>query len=127
MDRISYYASQMALIRTSSAPAHLTPEQVTLANDLMLRHGNVRVTRESQGLHFYIACPECLEDGERELYSRHLAINVDKYMAGHNRACCCMKCGKVFAIDELTLWPPLEKRGHQRGPERVADLGIATA
>lgn len=115
----------MSLIKTSSAPAQLTPEQMNLAKDLMMCHGNVRVTRESRGLHFYIACPDCLaSDGEKELFSMHLAINVEKCLAGHNGASQCMKTGQVFRIDELTMWLPLEKRGYERGPAKIVDQAI---
>src|SRR6266496_1106889 len=108
MDRISHYAAKMAISRTSSAPAQLTPAEQALAEALIECHGKVRVAKESRGLHFYIPCPDCLqEDGEKELYSMHLAINVDRYFAGHNRASQCMKTGQVFPIDELTMWRPL--------------------
>jgi hypothetical protein len=115
----------MALQKTTSAPTTLSQEQRNLADDLIRCHGKVRIAREQRGLHFYIACPDCLQtDGEKELYSMHLAINVDKYLTGNTGAAQCMKTDKVFRIDELTFWPPLEKRGFRRGPERVADQSI---
>ncbi len=118
----------MSLHKASSAPTELTVEQENLAHDLMQCHGSVRVAREKSGLHFYIACPDCLtNDGEKELYSMHLAINADKYLQGHTGAARCMKTDKVFMIDQLTMWPPLEKRGYRRGPERIADQAIVTA
>src|SRR2546422_7223233 len=95
----------MMLQKTSSAPTQLTPEQQRLAEDLMRCHGNVRVAREANGLHFYIACPDCLggDKGESELWKMHLAMNVDKYIRGNVGAAQCMRTGKLFKIDELTM------------------------
>ena len=120
-------ATAMNIIRTSSAPAVLSPEQQNLAEELMDRHGNVRVSREANGTHFYIACPECLEnDGEQELWKMHLALNADKWQRGQNSAAQCMKSGKVFEIDALTMWPKLEDRGYQKGPAKILDQVLVT-
>jgi hypothetical protein len=112
----------MSVIQTSSAPAQLTTEQMNLAKELMMCHGTIRVTREANGLHFYLACPTCLkEEGEDELWKMHLAVNVDRYLNGHTGAAMCMKCRQTFMIDQLTMWPPLEKRGYERGPAKIVD------
>lgn len=117
----------MSLIQTASAPADLTPEQKALAEDLMRCHGHVRVTREANGLHFYIACPECLQNnGEAELWKMHLAINVDKYFQGHLYAAKCMKCDRMFSIDALALWTPLEKRGYPDQVRKLIDKPLVT-
>jgi hypothetical protein len=93
----------------------------------MERHGNVKVARESSGLQFYIACPDCLKsDGESELYKMHLAIGVDRYLSGYTGAAQCMKTGKTFFIDELTLWVPLQKRGYEPGPGKIIDQAMTT-
>jgi hypothetical protein len=125
-DRVSRTEFNMALHKTSSAPAELTTEQRRLAEDLMRCHGNVKVSREMSGLHFYIACPECLagEKGETELWKMHLAMNVDKYLRGNSGAAQCMRTGKVYRIDELTMWPLLETRGYTRGPAKIIDLPL---
>jgi hypothetical protein len=123
-DRVSRSEFGMALMKTSSAPTELTPQQQTLAEDLMRCHGNVKVAREANGLHYYIACPECLagEKGESELWKMHLAMNVDKYLRGHTGAAQCMRTGKIYRVDELTMWPALETRGFERGPAKIIDL-----
>jgi hypothetical protein len=51
-NRVSRTEFNMALQKTSSAPAELTTEQRRLAEDLMRCHGNVKVSRETNGLHF---------------------------------------------------------------------------
>ncbi len=118
---ISQARAEMSIIKTSSAPTTLTPQQQELANDLMNRHGNVRVANEVHGLHYYIACPDCLqEEGEDELWKMHLAINVEKYHRGKSNAASCMKTGKTYMVDELAFWPvPLEKRGYPTGPPKI--------
>lgn len=112
----------LQVLKASSAPNQLTPQQEALAKELGMRHGNIRVTREVHGLHFYLACPHCLRDeGEDELWKMHLAINVDKYLNGHTGAAQCMKTGETFMIDELTMWTPLSERGYDAGPAKIID------
>lgn len=125
-NRISRSEFNMLLQKTSSAPTELTPQQQRLAEDLMRCHGNVKIAREANGLHFYIACPECLagEKGETELWKMHLAMNVDKYIRGNTGAAQCMRTGKLFRIDELTFWPPLEQRGYTSGPAKIIDIPL---
>jgi len=57
------------------------PEAVNdLAHQLAALHGNVLVSREKHGIHLNFACPMCLhEDGDKELESRHFALNAEKY------------------------------------------------
>lgn len=60
--------------------ADIPQEVKALAERLAAKHGPVTITTESSGMHLYIADPELLKtDGEKELSSKHLAINVDKY------------------------------------------------
>lgn len=107
------------LNHTQSSPISLPPHYVELAGELISRHGSIRVAREERGLHFYIACPECLDDyGASELQKKHLAINVDRYFAmGNDYGAMCMKHGGVYRITELTAWPLLEDRGIEYKPE----------
>ncbi|MCX6924205.1 MAG: toprim domain-containing protein, partial [Verrucomicrobia bacterium] len=122
MNRIPLHTFEMALHRTSSAPTTLTPDQDTLARQLMEGHGDVRVARESAGLQFYLACPECLQnEGEAELWKMHLAVGVDRYFAGKTYASKCMKCDKVYMIDELTMWIPLAQRGYPNEVHKIVD------
>lgn len=100
------------LLSVSATTAELTPEAQDLAEKLSEIHGVVGLTRESNGLHFYIACPDCLEQyGDSELVKRHLAINVDHILADVMHHCRCMKTNKVYDIRELLAMPTLEARG----------------
>lgn len=113
------------------------PEQVkALAMQLSKIHGPVQVTSEASGMHLYVADPELLlKDGEKELASRHMAINVDKYfglnkwdvdeyptkenqqlykkyrMEGKEVPCCMsMKTGKPSSVSFLLSLPPVDQR-----------------
>lgn len=113
------------------------PQQVkTLANKLSRIHGPVKIARESSGLHIYIPDPELLEeDGAKELSSKHLAINADKYFGigkydidnyrtaaniklwktyysiGREVMCASsMKTHKAFKVSELLKMRPIEQR-----------------
>lgn len=107
-----------------------------LAQRLAKIHGPVQVTSEASGMHLYIADPELLiTDGEKELSSRHMAINVDKYFGlgkwnvdeyptKENQAlykkyrredkevpcCMSMKTGKPSTVSYLLSLPPVEQR-----------------
>src|SRR5881394_109861 len=96
----------------------LLPEYKDLAKSLSEIHGTVKVARESSGLHFYIACPDCLDDyGESELYKMHLAINVEKYFAGRDGCACCMKHGGAYNVTDLLSMRPLSDRGIEHKPQ----------
>lgn len=65
----------MHIIKHTSSPPSLSPAHQGLANGLAAIHGDLSAAQERSGLHFYIACPDCLaENGEAELSSRHLAV-----------------------------------------------------
>lgn len=103
--------SERQLLPTSSAPSQLDADVMQYAQEMVRIHGSLGIAREKKGLHFYIACPECLKNhGRSELFKRHMAINVDKVMAGKQRAILCMKCGHKMAADELRFMPTLEER-----------------
>lgn len=100
------------------------PREVRLLADaLSQRHGMITVSRESGGLHIYMASPICLErTGEVELTKRHLAINVDRCLgigAFRNRkgtynadwSALCMKTDIPYKVTDLLKMPPLDKRG----------------
>jgi len=124
---------------TSIVTAAVTDRHLALASSLAARHGKIRVVRERSGIHGYCACPECLEsDGRSELYKMHLAINLDKFLAGEsfnsgvtggsagdsraveraNSCALCMKTGRPFRMTELLEWPTLDSR-NIRDVERV--------
>ena len=126
-ERLTQAQVTMSLLKTSSAPAQLSPQQMELAASLQSRHGTLKVANENHGLHFYIACPNCLSvDGGSELYKMHLAINVTKYTQGMNFAAHCMKCSTNYMIDTLTMWKRLEDRGYDRGPAKIITTNLMT-
>lgn len=113
------------------------PEEVTmLAKKLAAKHGPVTITNEASGLHIYIPDPELLQqDGRKELTSKHLAINAEKYLGigkfnvdtnptkenkkiyidfrdkGVEVPCAIsMKTKKRYSVEALLRMPPIEKR-----------------
>ena len=122
MDRIQRIRKPAAVIKTSSAPDQLTHAQQELANELMRRHGPLRVAWEASGLHFYIASPACLEeDGAIELEKLHLAINVDKFLdeEGSNMVAMCMKTNTRYDVLDLLSMQTLSQRGYEHKLEIV--------
>lgn len=107
--------------RGESAPAAMDPEYEQLARDLSAIHGTVRITNEASGIHFYMACPTCLEEyGEDELHKMHLAFNAEKYIkAGQSSAAMCMKTEESFHLMDLLAMPPLDQRGHVCTPKVI--------
>lgn len=107
--------------------AALPTDYLELARELSLIHGRVMVSRESSGIHFYMASPECLEkDGRIELYKRHLAVNADKYIQkGKQRCAMCMKTSHPYTIEELLEMPPLAERGIKDAPKGTALVTVA--
>lgn len=116
----------LAFTRKSGQSA-LADDAKSLAESLAALHGDVLLAHEKHGLHAYLACPLCLmADGDRELKSRHLAVNIDKHfgrgktasgLRGHSgqtenrRTGCCMKRPEhVFSVRDLLEFAPLEKR-----------------
>lgn len=119
-------------IKNEGVPIEIT----NLANKLAEIHGSVQITTEASGTHIYIADPELLlKDGIKELSSRHLAINAEKFlgigkynvdlyptsenkqlymqyrMEGKEVPCAVsMKTKKVYSVCDLLAMLPLEKR-----------------
>ena len=88
------------------------PNVRDLAEKLMARHGSVRMAKEASGLHLYMASPQCLlDDGEKELHSKHLALNVDKALSGVRYCAQCMKSSKAYTLSELLRMKPISERG----------------
>lgn len=115
---------------TSRIPRSGVPEVILeLAQALMQRHGDVLVSREKNGLHLNLACPACLgKEGRDELTKRHLAVNAEKYFGlgkkwgtgnttrqafTRERVGKCMKCNRVYEMQELLDWPTLAERNIQ--------------
>jgi hypothetical protein len=125
-------AFDIPLIRTTSSISEDgIPKQILdLADTLSRIHGEVVVTKESRGIHLYMACPHCLEtEGARELDARHLAVNAERFfglgpfaaLAGTyniDRSALCMKETKPINVCDLLNMLPLEQRGIKASRER---------
>lgn len=112
------------LLPTSSAPGVLPEHVQAFAASLTSIHGAIRIANESSGLHFYLACPQCLQtDGESELFKKHLAVNIDKFFAGKQNSVLCMKCGFFCNAVDLQFMPPLKDRGIEHKAEMVKSSG----
>ena len=93
---------------------YVSDKHKQLAAQLALLHGKVRLARESAGIHAYMASPACLlKDGIIELTKLHLAVNLDKYIAGTDLCGQCMKTSKAYRMTSLLRYPPLKERGIQ--------------
>lgn len=120
----------------SSNTAHVPREIVELANKLMLKHGSVRISKESGGWHLYFASPLGLErHGRIELSKKHCAVNAEMGLSiGRYRrslgtidadACgLCMKTGKKYRLSELLRMPPLASRGIPVGDSYAAKISV---
>lgn len=120
----------------SLTEASVPEEAMRLAQKLAAIHGPVTITSEASGLHIYIADPELLrEDGQKELVSKHLSINVDKFLGtgqwdpqthptkenktlyrkfhSQNKEVPCaisMKTKKVYMVSDLLAYTPIQNR-----------------
>lgn len=90
-------------------------------------HGPGYRRKEKSGEHVYIPCPNCLaRDGDKEFYSRHLAINLDRlfdpFRPGGKKSgvALCMKESKPWSMSDLLAMSPIEDRGfHASRPKIV--------
>lgn len=125
------------IMTTGTISAGDIPDEiVALAESLSYIHGQVKMTSESGGRHLYIPDPELIaQDGEKELFSKHMAINADKYFGlgqwdvdkyptkenqelyrkyrskGKEVPCAMsMKTGKRASVRDLLHMPPLNQR-----------------
>ena len=76
-------------------------------------HGHCTLQRKPDNtIEVRMADPELLEtDGDKELTSRHLYVNVTKYVReDHKCAAYCAKTGKVWNVDSLLRMLPVEQR-----------------
>lgn len=91
---------------------------------LVNKHGGGRLSQEAKGLHLYLPCPKCLEEkGSRELDSKHLTVNVDKYFsAGRFKnqpakkakwsAMCHKDNAHMMSVEQLLQYPSISLRGY---------------
>lgn len=126
-------------IRGTITENEIDPKIMNLAERLSSIHGPVSITREASGVHIYIADPDLLKiDGPKELTSKHLAINADKYfglgkfddetfktrenriiydkyrMVGKEVPCAMsMKTMKPYYVRDLLSYRPLKDRFEQ--------------
>jgi 5S rRNA maturation endonuclease (ribonuclease M5) len=116
--------SNNSVSRSEGLLDHDVPREVMmLAQCLAAIHGEVVIRREDHGLHLYMASPTGIErDGAKELQSRHLTVNADRYLGfgqWRNRAgtydrdmsAVCHKYGTKFSVSQLKQYKPLEQRG----------------
>jgi hypothetical protein len=106
------------------------PEIDRKVKALSRKHGGGILRSETNGLHLYIPCPECLKTaGTRELHAKHLAVNIDKCFglgkfskyrrsrfAGKDGVrnqfvALCHKTNKSFTVEELLRMPDISERG----------------
>lgn len=95
-----------------------------LREQLEAIHGQCRSSTESGGKHLNLICPKCLEQyGARELGSKHLAFNTDKFFRVGKWApklgakaprgyAQCMKEHGSFSLVDLLGYTPLSERGY---------------
>jgi hypothetical protein len=84
---------------------------------------NMYFARETHGLHLYLPCWECAKKtGARELTSRHMTINVDRFLGegrfrrlrgtyDGDRSAMCMKEERGTKVSKLLRQPSLESLG----------------
>lgn len=98
---------------------YLSREQQMMITRLLAIHftGKLHISRSSQDIELSIPDPELLiKDGPKELYSRHLYVNISKVSKPDNdltknpMACCCIKNMKFYSIDELLSMKPIALR-----------------
>jgi hypothetical protein len=126
-DMLQNLSAGMPAPRVTQTVVDIPQPVLHLAEALSRRHGAVQVTKEKNGFHLNMACPNCLTtEGARELQAgkRHLAVNADKYLSSGkwtgepavDMAASCMKCSTPYRITKLLQFPPLSKRGYSDSP-----------
>lgn len=119
-------------IQRTGTVAEIPDDVMRLATALSRIHGQVTVALESAGLHLYMASPAKLaSSGDKELTSRHLAVNADRYYArgdywGPRRgqydpqlSAMCMSTSTPYTVSDLLAMPPLAERGIEPTAEGV--------
>lgn len=94
-----------------------------LAAALARIHGETQIKNEKKGRHIYMASPAVLlTDGRKELSSRHLSVNADRYFGlgrfarikgtyNNDNSGLCHKTNNKYLVSALLSMPPLSKRG----------------
>lgn len=127
------------VLTTGSISESRVPKVIMrLAERLASRHGTVTIAEEASGIHIHLADPEeLIASGPKELQSRHLAINaekyfgigrydVDEYPTRENKelyakfrikdkevpCAVSMKTGRTFRVEDLLTMPTLQARSH---------------
>ena len=85
-----------------------------LAERISEVHGEAKLASRAKGTFIMFPCPHCLElDGEKEIHSRHMAINATAYLAqtrtmapsryrkSTRKVFYCVKEGKSYEFDEI--------------------------
>ncbi len=98
---------------------------VRLVYALVNKHGGGRLSQEAKGLHLYLPCPKCLEEkGSRELDSKHLTVNIDKYFSlgrfklqspkkANWSAMCHKDNSHLMSVEQLLQYPSISLRGYE--------------
>lgn len=83
-----------------------------LANTLVHIHGSGQILRKKDNtFELRIPDPELLAaDGDKELNSKHLYVNLSKAHEGRTNAARCVKDGRIYHIESLLSMLPLEER-----------------
>lgn len=122
------------VIDLSDCPQIIQDEEraiARIAEALGMIHGKVKPARETGGLQFYVACPDCLQEkGREELFDRKLAVNVERFLRlgdfrnlSADRSDCsgyCMRTKKIYKVTELLRYEPIQQRGF---PEARVGVG----
>lgn len=134
---INDYDDEADVLTAGSLTSASVPKAVMdLADKLAQKHGPVTIASEASGLHIYLPDPDLLRiDGMKELYSKHLALNADKYLGIgaydideyptkenqilYNKyrrknkevpSAVSMKTKKVYMVSDLMAYVPISKR-----------------
>lgn len=98
----------------------LSEDQRRFVNRMVTIHGDGVLSRskKSNNIELQLADPLLLQtDGDKELRSRHLFVNVDKVVNDHHwHAARCVKDGRLYDVRTLLQMLPIEQRAIQVMP-----------
>lgn len=79
--------------------------------------GTIYFNRASNEIELRLPDPKLLKsDGNKELYSQHLYVNISKYINGKHKAPArCVKTGSIYSIHQLLAMQPLPDRKNELG------------
>lgn len=143
--------NEQEILTTGSISESRVPKVILrLAERLAERHGTVTIAEEASGIHIHLADPEeLLVSGPKELQSRHLAINAEKYF-GIGRydvddfptmenkelyskfrvkdkevpCAVSMKTGRTFKVEDLLVMPTLQARSSRFRDVRAGSVVV---